>query len=328
MITAEAVTRQATWGTGAQRQQQQAALVGVSDTVDPQPRSPDALAARLVAPDAAGARRRGAAPRDDAPSAQQGRRVARLVRTNQQVMALSKAAAERRDPPPRHPWVRRLEGALGLWRLAPRRCTPCKRVTWVLDLLPGVGSRWAAAHAWVGDASQVGTRWGQRQLTAMRRGRGGAVSGGRRHIRTNQRRRPSGRQTRATVSTCVHHHRRWRPSDQSLARGLPVGTGVVESACGSVVTPRMEGEGQRWSRAGAEAMLAWRWLTKSHADDLRDDWRFHARQVRLRLYGRQPQYRSTARFKHVASLNSKRLRSNDDVFLHHGTCGRRHLEQH
>jgi hypothetical protein len=77
--------------------------------------------------------------------------------------------------------------------------------------------------------------------------------------------------------------------------GLPVGTGVVESAGGSVVTHRMEGEGQRWSLEGAEAMLALRSLKKSHDHDLRDSWRFHARQVRLRLYGRQPKFRPTER---------------------------------
>jgi hypothetical protein len=90
------------------------------------------------------------------------------------------------------------------------------------------------------------------------------------------------------------------PYDQYLARGLPVGTGVVESAGGSVVTHRMEGEGQRWSLAGAEAMLALRSLKKSHDHDLRDYWRFHARQVRLRLYGRQPKFRPTERLKRVA----------------------------
>ncbi len=47
-------------------------------------------------------------------------------------------------------------------------------------------------------------------------------------------------------------------------------------------------------------MLAWRSLTKSHDHDLRDDWRFRARQVRVRLYGRQPKYRPTARLRRVA----------------------------
>ena len=44
MIEAEAVKLKAQLGTGEQRQKQTEALVGVSDTVAPQPRSPEALA--------------------------------------------------------------------------------------------------------------------------------------------------------------------------------------------------------------------------------------------------------------------------------------------
>ena len=67
-----------------------------------------------------------------------------------------------------------------------------------------------------------------------------------------------------------------------------------------MVKHRMEGEGKRWSLKGAEAILALRSLKKSHDNDLRTYWRFRARQVRTRLYGRQPQYRPTARLRRVA----------------------------
>jgi hypothetical protein len=69
---------------------------------------------------------------------------------------------------------------------------------------------------------------------------------------------------------------------------VPVGTGGVESACGSVVKHRLAGEGQRWSLEGAEAMRTWRSLKQSHDHDLRDDWRFRAGQMRGRLYGHTP----------------------------------------
>jgi hypothetical protein len=88
--------------------------------------------------------------------------------------------------------------------------------------------------------------------------------------------------------------------DAYLAMGLPVGTGVVESACGSVVKHRMEGEGKRWSLEGAEAILAWRSLKKSHDHDLRDDWKFRARQMRVRLYGGKPKYKPTPCLRHTA----------------------------
>jgi hypothetical protein len=300
MIKAAAVQLTAKLGTGETRQRKQAALVGVSSTVDPKPRAPAALAARLGAPEAARARRPRAGTRDEAPRAQQVRRGASLVRTPPAVMQLITADAERRDPQYRKPWGIRRDGALGLWRLAPQRFTPWKRVTCVLAIRPSVGSLWAAAHAWCGEASQAGPPWGQHQLTESLSGRVGSVIGGLRPILTQPRRRTSVRQTLAQVLTFLPNHRRWRPYDQYRALGLPVGTGVVESACGSGVKQRMEGEGQRGSLAGAEAIVALRSRQKSHDNDLRDYWRFHARQVRLRLYGRQATYRPTERLKRVA----------------------------
>ena len=182
----------------------------------------------------------------------------------------------------------------------PQLFKPWKRVTCVLDIMHVVGYLWAAANALFGEASKAGKHWVQRKLTAILRGRVGYVIGGLRQILTKQRLRKSVRQTLAKVITFLDNHRRWMPYDQYLAMGLPVGTGVVESACGSVVKQRMEGEGKRWSLAGAEAILALRSLKKSHDNDLRDYWRFRARQVRLRLYGRQPKYRPTGRLKRAA----------------------------
>jgi hypothetical protein len=300
MIQAEATTLKATLGTGAKRQQPQAARVGVSDTVEAKRRSPEALAELLVDPEAARARRQRAGAPDDAPSAQYVRRGARWGRTTPAVMERITAEAARRDPAHRQPVVVLLDGALGLWNLALTLFTPWKRLTGILDILPVGGDLWSAANAWCGEGSKDGTRWVQAQLTEMRRGRIGYIIGGQRQILTTPRLRTSVRETRDNVSTCFHHHRRWMPYAGYLAAGWPVGTGVVESACGAVVTHRMAGEGQRWSLAGAEAMLAWRSLKQSPDHDLRDDWRFRARQVRVHLSGGQPNYGPMPRLRRVA----------------------------
>ena len=300
MIKEEAVKLKAKLGTGEKRQKKKEALVGVSYTVDPKPRSPEALAELLVDPEAARARRQQAGTRDEAPRAQQVRRVASLVRTKHAVMECIKADAERRDPQHRKPLVVLLDGALGLWRLATKLFKPWKRVTFVLDIMHVVGYLWSAANALFGEASQAGKHWVQQKLTVMLRGRGGYVIGGLRQILTKQRLRQSVRETLAKVITFFHNHRRWMQYDVYLAAGLPVGTGVVESACGSVVKHRMEGEGKRWSLAGAEAILTLRSLKKSHDNDLRDYWRLHARQGRVRLYASKPKYRPTARLRRVA----------------------------
>jgi hypothetical protein len=300
MIKEEAVKLKAKLGSGEKRQTKKEALVGVSYTVDPKPRSPEALAELLVDPEAARARRQREDTRDDAPRAQQVRRLASLVRTKQAVMELIRADAERRDPQHRKPLVVLLDGALGLWSLAPKLFKPWKRVTFVLDIMHVVGYLWSAANALFGEQSKAGQHWVQQKLTELLRGRVGYVIGSLRQILTKRQLRKSVRETLTKVITFFHNHRRWMQYDVYLAAGLPVGTGVVESACGSVVKHRMEGEGKRWSLTGAEAILALRSLKKSHDNDLRDYWRFRARQVRARLYGRQPKYKPTARLRRVA----------------------------
>ena len=55
--------------------------------------------------------------------------------------------------------------------------------------------------------------------------------------------------------------------DEYLALGYPIGSGVVESACGHVVKDRMEITGARWGINGAEAILKLRSVVKSN------DWR-------------------------------------------------------
>jgi hypothetical protein len=300
MIKEEAVKLNAKLGTGEKRQKKKEALVGVSYTVDPKPRAPEALAELLVEPEAARARRQREGTRDHAPRAQQVRRVASLVRPKQEVMECIKADAERRDPQHRKPLVVLLDGALGLWRLAPKLFKPWKRVTCVLDIMHVVGYLWSAANALFGEASRAGKHWVQQKLTEILRGRVGYVIGGLRQILTKQRLRQSVRETLAKVITFFHNHWRWMQYDAYLAAGLPVGTGVVESACGSVVKHRMEGEGKRWSLEGAEAILTLRSLKKSHDHDLRAYWRFHAGEERVRLYARKSKYRPTARLRRVA----------------------------
>ena len=44
--------------------------------------------------------------------------------------------------------------------------------------------------------------------------------------------------------------------DLCQTRGLPVGSGIVESACKHIVGNRFKQSGCRWSKAGANAVLA------------------------------------------------------------------------
>ena len=62
-----------------------------------------------------------------------------------------------------------------------------------------------------------------------------------------------------------NNHRRMQ-YQEFREEGYPIGSGTVESGCKQLVTMRMKGPGMRWSRSGAENMLALR------AAYLSDNW--------------------------------------------------------
>ena len=51
------------------------------------------------------------------------------------------------------------------------------------------------------------------------------------------------------------------------ARGLPIGSGVVEAACKTLVTERLERSGMRWSPRGGQAILTLRSLVQTRRFD-------------------------------------------------------------
>ncbi len=55
------------------------------------------------------------------------------------------------------------------------------------------------------------------------------------------------------------------------AQGLPIGTGVMEGTCKSLVTDRLKRAGMRWSPAGGQAILTLRGLVQS--DRFEGAWR-------------------------------------------------------
>ena len=300
IIKAEAAKLQAKLGKGEKRQKKKEALVGVSYTVDRKERSAEELAELLIDPEAAQQRRKQEGKKDDAPRAQNVRRLASLARPKPEVLQSIMHDVERRDPERCRPLAVLLDGALGLWALVSKYFKGWENVTFVLDIMHVVGYLWVAANALFREGSQEGKQWVQHKLTHILRGRVGYVIGSLKQTLAKRRLKKSSREALGSVIRFLHNHRRWMKYDEYLAAGLPVATGVVESACGSVVKHRMEGEGKRWSVQGAEAILALRSLKKSHDNDLREYWRFHAQQERARLYAHRPNYQPITEWRMAA----------------------------
>jgi hypothetical protein len=67
-----------------------------------------------------------------------------------------------------------------------------------------------------------------------------------------------------------------------LKAGLPIGTGVVEGACGSLVNDRADRSGMRWTLHGAKAVLELRAIDQN--GDWEEFWRWRIGRERARLY--------------------------------------------
>jgi hypothetical protein len=66
-----------------------------------------------------------------------------------------------------------------------------------------------------------------------------------------------------TARAYFRRHRHRMRYAQTPAEGLPIGSGVVEAACQTVVTQRLKRSGMRWRHEGGQAILTFRTLCQS-----------------------------------------------------------------
>lgn len=109
---------------------------------------------------------------------------------------------------------------------------------------------WALERALYGEPSQRGTAWRERQLALL-------ADGQVRRLVTNWRRRActgAAAVVRDDQVTSFTNQADRMAYAQYRARGLDIGSGMVESACTYVIGTREKGPGMRWNVAGAQAI--------------------------------------------------------------------------
>lgn len=84
-----------------------------------------------------------------------------------------------------------------------------------------------------------------------------------RHLRA---RHPRREKIRTELKYFTGNRKRMRYAS-AAERGLPIGSGVVEAACKTLVTQRMKRSGMRWRDAGGQAILTFRGLIQSERFD-------------------------------------------------------------
>jgi hypothetical protein len=157
------------------------------------------------------------------------------------------------------------------------------RFTLVLDIIHASEYLWDAANALLGETHPDRNDWVRARLLHILSGQTTTVI---QDLETLAEDKSLSSAQRKALNTTIGYYRRNLPYmryDHYLQNGWPIGTGVVEGACGHLVKDRMEQSGMRWTKQGAQALLDLR------AARLNDDWddyqRFHRQCQHQRLYG-------------------------------------------
>ena len=144
------------------------------------------------------------------------------------------------------------DGAAWIWRQVSLRFS---RAVQILDWYHASEHVWDCANTLYAEGSDCASRWANRMLKVLYE-HGGQALIKRLRQSLRQRRRDCAGLSELIGYVASNVGRMDYPS--YLRRGLDIGSGPVESACKRLVGGRLKGPGMRWTRPGAEAVLALR----------------------------------------------------------------------
>jgi hypothetical protein len=157
-------------------------------------------------------------------------------------------------------------------------------VVCILDLFHVLERLWKAAWCFFDEATQkpAAQEWVEKYLRMLLEGKVRYVISGLGQMKTKRGLKGTRRKTIEEVTNYFDRNRDRMRYDEYLAKGYPIGSGVVEGACRHLVKDRLERTGMRWRPEGAQAMLDLR-ATYLNAE-WESFWSYHVEQEDERLY--------------------------------------------
>ncbi len=145
------------------------------------------------------------------------------------------------------------DGGKGFWRLYRQHFAPYAVA--ILDFYHAASHLWRAAAAWLDGRTSLAQWCFQRWRHLLRHG--GETQLLRELTRLIQRDdlTPSTRKTLIQVQQYLQDHRSHIHYQDSAHQELPLGSGIVESACKWLIQQRFKGVGMRWSEPGLTHLL-------------------------------------------------------------------------
>ncbi|NSW56021.1 MAG: ISKra4 family transposase [Armatimonadetes bacterium] len=142
------------------------------------------------------------------------------------------------------------DGAEWIWNLAAHHFPDA---TQIVDYWHACEHIWTLRRALYAQDSAAGDRWAREHCRKLR------DTGPRSLLRSLRRMKASTPEAAAVIRTETGYftrHRKRMAYPQFRARGMMIGSGPVEAACKVVIGHRMKRAGMRWTRSGADAVLA------------------------------------------------------------------------
>jgi len=145
------------------------------------------------------------------------------------------------------------DGARGLWRLFDERFTAYARG--ILDFYHAVQQLWKSAAAWLDGRTTQARRWFGWARHRLRHGNPDGVLADLADALEVEGLPDTARDTLRTVYAYLERHHDHIDYAAYKALGLPLGSGMVESACKWLIQQRFKGVGMRWSEEGFNHLL-------------------------------------------------------------------------
>jgi hypothetical protein len=145
------------------------------------------------------------------------------------------------------------DGGRGLWRLF-EECF-ARQATGVLDFYHAAQHLWKAAAAWLDGRTTQARRWFTWARHRLRHGMPDGVLADLEDAVDVEGLPATTRDTLQTVYAYLERHREHINYAAYKALGLPLGSGMVESACKWLIQQRFKGVGMRWSADGFNHLL-------------------------------------------------------------------------
>jgi len=215
--------------------------------------------------------------RKAAPKPVGKKRWASLEKPMKAVIETGFAEGLRRDPEQQAAWVVLVDGD-------PTPIDSIKKaakahgvsVVIIFDVIHALEYLWKAAKVRFTPDDPQAAPWVAEQIEGLLHGQVRSIVSNLRCWATVQGLSPKQREPIDQCTTSLANHLPYLTYPDSLAKGYPIATGVIEGACRSLVKDRMEITGARWGLEGGEAVLKLRALAIN--GDLDAYWEFHETQ--------------------------------------------------